>query len=355
MARTNIVFGGNVLVDSFSSGDPNYSVNGMYDPSKRKDGGNVVLTERGNNFQITGSDSLGGWLEIYGRAYVGDAGQGIYLGTNGALGSSNWVNGTNLGTEAGWAVEFPGGYLSGVPTPPPSGVAPMPGVFAGYTYKYILTGDVGAYQLSALRLTNSDKLLVLGNVKLHIMADLKMSAQSQILIETNSSLTIYVEGSADFSGGGVINRTWLATNLTVFGLKTCTSIRYTGASDFVGTIYAPHSTFLLSGGGATIYNFVGSVVANSIIIQGHYEVHYDEALPPLTVYSSAAATLDSPSVGANGHLQFEVSGVPRADYAIESSANLIDWSSVYTNSSPFTFTNNEAGAEQRFFRAVYLP
>lgn len=106
----------------------------------------------------------------------------------------------------------------------------------------------------------------------------------------------------------------------------------------------------MSGG----FELIGSVVANSITINGTNKLHYDEALLPLTVYPTAAASLGSPSLGDDKLLRFDVSGVPQADYTVESSTNLIDWSGVYTNSSPFTFTNNETGSEQRFFRAVYL-
>ena len=109
----------------------------------------------------------------------------------------------------------------------------------------------------------------------------------------------------------------------------------------------------MSGGGNNIYHLVGSVVASSITINGNYQVHRDEGQTGFIPFPGAV--LGAPSVGASGLFQFQVSGVFLGDYTIESSTNLSDWSSVYTNISPFTFTNTETGSEQRFFRARYLP
>ena len=358
VARTNISLGSSILVDSFDSSNPNYSIRGQYDPSIRRDGGNLVLTENQTNGQIGASSGLGGWCEIYGRAYIGEQVPEVYLGTNGTLGSTTWNYGNNPGIEDGWIVEHPGGYLPGVPVPPIGGlVFPAKGVvvFQGIPQlnSHLLTS--GNYQASSIQLSSSEKILVQGHVKLYVPTDFKMSGQSQVIIGTNSSLTLYVGRLAQFLGGGVINRTGVATNLTVYGLKTCTNILYAGGSDFIGTIYAPDSTFGMGPTGSSIYHLVGSVVASGITINGKYQIHYDEGLPPLTLYPSAAATLGLPLIGSGGLLQFEVSGVPRVEYVVESSTNLIDWSSEYTNSSPFTFTNNETGSEQRFFRAVYQP
>jgi len=357
LARTNIYLNGNVLVDSFDSRDPSYSINGLYDPSRRKDGGNVVLAENRTNVQINGSPSIGGTVEIYGRAYIGDDGPEIYLGSNGsnaALGSTNWVNSTNLGVEFGWLVKHAGVYVPDAPAPPTGGL-PLPLKatisFQGTNYPGSYLLSLGNYQAGSIQLSSADKILVRGHAKLYVSNDFKMSGQSQVIIGTNSSLTMYVGGAADFSGGGVVNRTGFHTNLVLFGLSTCTSIQYTGGSDFIGYVYAPDTSFRMSGGGNNTYHLVGSVVANSITINGHYQVHYDEGLSRLF----PAAVVGAPSVGENGLFQFQVSGVLFSNYAIESSTNLIDWASVYTNRSPFTFTNSETGSERRFFRARYLP
>jgi hypothetical protein len=77
----------------------------------------------------------------------------------------------------------------------------------------------------------------------------------------------------------------------------------------------------------------------------------------LSVYSTAAASLDSASVNvANGNFQFNITGIPGFRYVISATTNLIDWQPIATNLSPFTFVETNAGAfPQRFYRAAYYP
>jgi hypothetical protein len=175
-------------------------------------------------------------------------------------------------------------YIPDAPAPPTGGL-PLPSrttnPFQGTSYgnSYLLTDSgSGNYQASSIQLSSSEKILVKGHVKLYVTGNFKMSGQSQIIVGTNSSLTFYGGGSIDLSGGGMVNRTGSATNVTFNGLTTCTSIQFTGGSDFIGTIYAPQAAFKMSGGGNNIYNFVGSAVAGSINLNGKYQVHYDESL-----------------------------------------------------------------------------
>jgi hypothetical protein len=59
--------------------------------------------------------------------------------------------------------------------------------------------------------------------------------------------------------------------------------------------------------------------------------------------------------GDNG-FQFQVAGVPGFNYAVQESTNLIDWVSLNTNASPFSFTDtNAAGSPQQFYRAISVP
>jgi hypothetical protein len=75
----------------------------------------------------------------------------------------------------------------------------------------------------------------------------------------------------------------------------------------------------------------------------------------LTVYATAA-TLTGYGFSAGNGFQFQVTGVPDLNYAVQSSTNLVDWISLTTNTSPFTFTETNPGDwPQHFFRAVYFP
>ena len=75
----------------------------------------------------------------------------------------------------------------------------------------------------------------------------------------------------------------------------------------------------------------------------------------LTVYPTAAATLGSPTI-TGGQFQFTVTGVPDFTYAVQVSTNLVDWTSVETNTSPFVSTDtNMLTFPAHFYRVLYLP
>lgn len=75
----------------------------------------------------------------------------------------------------------------------------------------------------------------------------------------------------------------------------------------------------------------------------------------LSVYSTAAATVSSITYSGS-QAQFNIAGVPGYNYAVQISTNLIDWSSIKTNASPFSITDtNLVGVPCRFYRTVYLP
>ncbi len=76
----------------------------------------------------------------------------------------------------------------------------------------------------------------------------------------------------------------------------------------------------------------------------------------LSVYATAAATLNVFSFSGDNGFQFQVAGVPGFNYAVQESTNLIDWASLITNTSPFYFTDtNTANFPQQFYRAIFWP
>jgi hypothetical protein len=93
----------------------------------------------------------------------------------------------------------------------------------------------------------------------------------------------------------------------------------------------------------------GVVVTNSLGSVTNYPVS-------LTVYTNAAATLSGTLNPTNGEFQFNVSGVAGLDYTLEASTNLVDWVPLWTNASPFSFTETNTEAyPQRFYRSVFIP
>jgi hypothetical protein len=65
----------------------------------------------------------------------------------------------------------------------------------------------------------------------------------------------------------------------------------------------------------------------------------------------------SPALSAaalsNGQFRFSVAGVTGYSYAIEASANLVNWVALQTNTAPFTFMLTNTGSfPQQFYRAA---
>ena len=76
----------------------------------------------------------------------------------------------------------------------------------------------------------------------------------------------------------------------------------------------------------------------------------------LAVYSTAAPTFAGACMADKNQFQLSLAGVPGYRYAIFASADLVTWTALQTNSSPFTFNDTYSPAfPQRFYRAQYLP
>src|SRR5260370_35055271 len=99
-AKRGIDFkGNNVAIDSFDSGDTNYSAGRLYDPAKRKDNGDVVTDDATINSLSVGNG------RIMGHARTGPGTNAIAVGVNGAVGSKAWVQSGVQGIEPGWSAD----------------------------------------------------------------------------------------------------------------------------------------------------------------------------------------------------------------------------------------------------------
>jgi choice-of-anchor A domain-containing protein len=75
-----------------------------------------------------------------------------------------------------------------------------------------------------------------------------------------------------------MNGTGDALRFGLYGLPTCSEIKFTGNASFTGTIYAPQATLKDSGGGNDVYDTVGAVIVGAVTMNGHTQFHYDENL-----------------------------------------------------------------------------
>ncbi len=134
------------------------------------------------------------------------------------------------------------------------------------------------YQVMTSSSTSLGSLSVSGSTKLTLAAgtyrysSLKITGNAKIT--TTGAVKIYVDGTVNIGGGGIVNATATPSNLLVYA-TTSASVSVSGNSDFYGAVYAPASAVSVSGAS----DFYGAVVADSFTQSG--EFHYDEALNDL--------------------------------------------------------------------------
>lgn len=141
------------------------------------------------------------------------------------------------------------------------------------TYDYVL--DNGDYYLSGI---SSANILVRGNARLYVQGSVSQSGGSAITIGNSGTLQVWVAGSVSFTGNAAVNTTGDATRMRINGLPSCTSISFSGNSEFTGTLYAPQAHMTYNGGGTDRADFMGAAIVGSAQLNGHFEFHYDENL-----------------------------------------------------------------------------
>ena len=271
--------GNNVTIDSFISTDPRYSTNGMYTAALARDHGDVITNGKdgvtSNGKPLYALDI--GDADIKGHVSTGPNGT-AHITSGGSVGDNAWVNVGKPGIETGWSANDANVDIKSVAEPfSVNYFVPVyiPGNKVNYNYTLALDGS---YKLNG---PLTGKILVTGNVTLWVTGDVNIGSGEFIEVAQGASLKLYVSGASAVIGGqGIINDTGYAKNFQYYGLPTNTSIDYKGNSAFTGTINAPQADVKLGGGGTTDYDFVGSVVANSVTLNGHFHIHYDEALQP---------------------------------------------------------------------------
>ncbi len=108
-------------------------------------------------------------------------------------------------------------------------------------------------------------------------------------------------------------------------------------------------------GGATagtwyIYNTI-SGTAPDLIVQGIINSTFSATNPP-----ASPAILSAPVFSA-GQFQMLVTGTATSNYVVQATTNLApaNWTGQFTNASPFTFTDVNLTAPQKFYRAIVRP
>lgn len=262
-AKLNIDFKGNgIATDSFNSALPMLSSNGMYVSTMTSTNGDVA--------------SIGGIVNV-GNGTVNGS---VFLGPNAS--DSVLANGTITGGVTNdFNVDFPDVVVPNVNWLP---AVALPLTVDGVTYNYVFDNIIPLANLSGYYSINGLNGSIYVGTNTHVTLLLTGSKATATLIRvagvgsTSGQLTVY-DDTAQFnlSGSDTID-SGNALNFTYFGTTNNTSVSLSGNASFTGTIYAPEANVSMGGGGSTTYDFVGSLIANSITMNGHFRFHYDENL-----------------------------------------------------------------------------
>jgi hypothetical protein len=254
----------NIVVDSYDSGDPTKSTNGLYDVAKRQQNGDIAtdgqLIEAGN-------------AQIYGDVA------------------------TNAGTVSGAAnitgVERTDFYQEPIPIGAPtwSSVNSLITTVLGTTTITASATQGSAasrYVLSQVSLDGNKTLTIAGNptgsqtyVEIYVVGDINVNGQGQIVIQPGVTATIYFAGNVNISGNGVLNSNNQPGDLILYGIQpptgTSEHVSFGGNSQITASVYAPGYDVAVNGGGTNGHVY-GSIVGKTVTMTGVSNLHYDERL-----------------------------------------------------------------------------
>lgn len=147
------------------------------------------------------------------------------------------------------------------------------------------------------------------------------------------------------------------------------ALRVTVSSSNPALIANPTLTYVSPGSTGTLIlkpaaNQVGTAILTVTVNNGGQSNNIFSQSFTVTVLATAnasaavpisAATLKKATRAVNGYFSFQVAGVDGSRQVIQASSDLVHWSSVQTNTAPFTFTDtNAARYRTRFYRAFRL-
>jgi hypothetical protein len=142
----------------------------------------------------------------------------------------------------------------------------------------------------------------------------------------------------------------LATNFYAFtndlsampGVNNNSNFVFRIVAEFQSTATGSNSAAYVAANAGSTYASSGTTRFDMVSVSG---ISYIAVTPP--ALTAVAFT--------NGQLSFAVNGSSGANYVVQTSTNLTDWIPVFTNVSPFIFTDADVSAPQKFYRAVPPP
>ena len=253
----------NIVIDSYDSNDPNKSTNGLYDPAKQQQNGDIAtdgqLIEAGN-------------AHIYGDVAT-NAGTVTGVANNGHA-ANRFLSGTDSVGAPSWSVVNP--------------------TVTNVTNTTTITADstsgstASRYQLSSISLNSKQVLTIAGNpdgspsyVEIYVTGDISVSGTAQIVLGAGVKAKIYFAGNVDVSGNGILNTNSEPSDLQMYGIAPTDGsdkhVSLGGNGEIMAAVYAPNHDVTVNGGGTNGHVF-GSVIGKTVTMTGVTNLHYDEAL-----------------------------------------------------------------------------
>ncbi|MHC4279949.1 MAG: DUF7305 domain-containing protein, partial [Planctomycetota bacterium] len=233
---------------------PNSKVNGYNSKSGKSD----LKVEIGTN--SVGPDNV---VVMNGAAVNGD----VYVGPGGdpdvVIKSSGEITGDTFSMPL--EVYYP-------PVDPPTGL-----VYKGFIKDNVTINPADSGEFSYIALGNSEVITVDGgDVLMYITGDIGMGNGAEIIIQPDSSLTMYIDGNWESKeGSGINNSDGIPSNCTIYGTgEPGQSIDLKAKNELYATVYAPDAVVGVKAGG----DIYGSFTAHDFELKSKSTVNYDTEL-----------------------------------------------------------------------------
>ncbi|MBI4624292.1 MAG: hypothetical protein HY736_13890 [Verrucomicrobia bacterium] len=141
-----------------------------------------------------------------------------------------------------------------------------------------------------IQITAGNKVVFIMNNHSGVPA-IDIGGNAYLTVNAGASLTIYTNGNLTMAGNGVVNSNVQPSSCLIYGTRTTAgqTITVSGNGQLKAAVYAPNATVTANGGGSS-GQIQGSIVANSIVMHGGADFHYDEALRNLSAGAGVGVT-----------------------------------------------------------------
>jgi hypothetical protein len=205
----------------------------------------------------------------------------------------------------------------------------------------------------------SDRVSELLRIQTTLLRALRDNSKGRFVPNFSFWTLIFLAGKSAAFGDQSIALAWNpSTDPNTVGYN----IYYGGTSGvYTNSVHISNANAVVISGlmpGATYYSSATAVSASGAESSFSNEINFvvpqTSTNPPAWETNSQPATASLANVSlAAGQINFQVTGAPGGIYLVQATSDMINWTSVQTNTSPFTFQASATSGCQ-FYRAVYL-